>query len=656
MSFHRHVSSLLVIVFAALAAPCAVGNVNKGFQPVSAEELTMKSEPLAPGAPAVILFRQVDRDDMRGAHEYDYYRIKILSEEGRKYADIEIPFLDRWSDVVGIKARTIRPDGSSVDFDGKIFEKTVIKARGYKFLAKTLTLPDVQVGSILEYYYEIKGDSDYIFDSEWIISDELFTKRAEFTLKPYQGSYGLRWAWHNLPPGAPQPTAGKDKIIRLDISNVPALEVEDFMPPRGEVEAHVEFIYHEGPIETEPDKFWTKTGKNLNDELEKFIGKRGAMQSAVAQIISPSDPPEVKLQKIYARVQQFRDTSYEKQKTEQEEKHDKEKTSNNVEELWKRGYGNGQQLTWLYVALVRAAGFEAYGAWTAGRNRYFFDPKSMNARRLNANVAVVVVDGKDRFFDPGDAFAPFGMLQWQETAVSALCLNKDGGRWVKIPVQPSSASRIERTANLKVNEAGDLEGKLTIKYTGLEAMQRRKEERNEDEVERKKFLEEQVKALIPVGSEVELSNQPVWNTSADPLTTEFRIKAPGWVTLAGHRALLPVGIFSAPEKRLFDHANRVYPIYMEYLFQKIDEVTIELPEGWKVSDFPKRVKSDSNTISYDLNFDSNANKLHIQRQLKVDFLLLDMHFYAGLQKFYQGVGSSDDEQIVLQTATATAKK
>src|SRR5438552_17351361 len=34
-----------------------------GFQPVSPDELKMSSEPLAPGAPAIILYRQVDRDD-----------------------------------------------------------------------------------------------------------------------------------------------------------------------------------------------------------------------------------------------------------------------------------------------------------------------------------------------------------------------------------------------------------------------------------------------------------------------------------------------------------------------------------------------------------------------------------------------------------------
>ena len=59
------------------------------------------------------------------------------------------------------------------------------------------------------------------------------------------------------------------------------------------------------------------------------------MEQAVAQIISPNDSDEEKLQKIYARVQQIRNTSFEVRKTQQEEKRAKEKDLNNVEEVWK---------------------------------------------------------------------------------------------------------------------------------------------------------------------------------------------------------------------------------------------------------------------------------------------------------------------------------
>jgi len=52
----------------------------------------MTSEPLAPGAPAIYLYRQVDRNDSgRAASEYNYVRIKILTEEGRNNANVRFP-------------------------------------------------------------------------------------------------------------------------------------------------------------------------------------------------------------------------------------------------------------------------------------------------------------------------------------------------------------------------------------------------------------------------------------------------------------------------------------------------------------------------------------------------------------------------------------
>ncbi len=151
--------------------------------PISPEELKMTSVPEAPGAPAVILYRQVDRDDGRTPHENTYVRIKILTEEGRKFANVEIPFFKEYGSINSIKARSIRMDGSIAQFDGKVYEQTIVKAKGVKYLAKTFSLPDVQVGGIIEYHYT--QDLNALYDSSrWVLSDELFTKKAKFSLKP----------------------------------------------------------------------------------------------------------------------------------------------------------------------------------------------------------------------------------------------------------------------------------------------------------------------------------------------------------------------------------------------------------------------------------------------------------------------------------------
>jgi len=629
-----------------------------GFQPASPDELKMTSEPKAPGAPAVILYRQVDRDDNgHTTHEDNYVRIKILTEEGRKYADVELEYLKGRTNIGGIKARTIRPDGTIANFDGKVFDKTIVKAKGVKYLAKTFTLPDVQVGSIIEYSYSIDFAEYYLFDTHWILSNDLFAKHAKFSLKPYSGGqWNVRWTWHLLPEGTEPPKEGPDHIIRLEISNIPAFRTEDYMPPADELRSRVDFIYSEEFIDLKnPDKYWHNVGKKWNGSLESFVGKRKAMEEAVAQIVSPSDSQEVKLQKIYARVQQLRNTSYEIEKTEQEQKREKQKDASNVEDLWKLGYGNATDLTWLFLGLARAAGFEAYGVWVSDRQNYFFNPAILDSQRLDQNVVLVKLNGNDLYFDPGAAFIPFGMLPWSETGVQGLKLDKDGGAWVTTVMPESSTSKITRTANLKLMpDSGGLEGKLTVSYTGLEASRRRREERHEDEAAHKKFLEDEVREFVPSAVDVELTNKPDWASSSTALVAEFDLKVPGWVSGAGRRALMPVGLFGAAEKHLFDHAERVHPIYFDFLFQTVDDITIGLPDGWKVTTMPDQHTDDGTVISFNTKSSLENNKLHLSRVLDVNTPLLDQKYYGALRKLFMSVRAGDEQQVVLQPGATTA--
>jgi len=650
-------SVLSVILAAGNCRPVTV-SAGEGFPSITPEELKMTSEPLAPGAPAIILYRQVDRDDNgKTSHEENFERIKILTEEGRKYANVEIPFVKGSYDVVHVHARSIRPDGSTADFDGKIFEKTIVKARGLKYLAKTFTLPDVQPGSIIEYSFTYDFKEYSLYESNWILSQELFTKVAKFSLKAYQGSFQnpFRVSWRpRLPAGTAPPQEGPDHIVRMEAHNVDAFQVEDFMPPENELKARVDFVYSDEAFEPDADKYWKKVGKKLDGQVEAFVGKKKAMEDALAQIVSPSDAPDVKLHKIYDRVQQFRNTSYEFQKTDQEDKREKEKEPVNVEEVWKRGYATGGNLDWLFLGLVRAAGFEAYPVYVSERRNYFFSAKSMDKTKLDANVVLVKVNGKDVYFNPGAAFTPFGLLEWSETGVTGLRLDKDGGTWIQSALPLSSDSQIERKAKLQLSETGELQGKLTVAFTGLQAMSRRLDEIHTDDVEKKKFIEEQVREYVPAAVELDLTNQPDWKSSSQPLVAEFNLKIPGWVSGAGRRALLPVGIFSAQEKRIFEHANRVHPLYFEFPFEKVDDVTIDLPLGWQVQTLPPPQKQDGHIVVYDLKAEKDAGSIHLSRKLTVDFLLLDAKYYMALRNFFQVVRTGDEEQIVLQPGAASA--
>ena len=626
--------------------------------PIPPEDLAMTSEPGAPKASAVYLYRQVDRNDdiYYAPSEAHYDRIKILTEEGRNHANVKILYNKRESAVVDIAARTIHADGTIIEFDGKVIDEAVVESNGVNLQAKVLALPDVQVGSIIEYRFRYRQNDDLIYNSHWILSQDLFTRDAKFSLNPYRG-LALRYSWpQGLPPGTKTPPQNTRGIITFETHDIPAFVSEEFMPPADEMKYRVDFIYaSRRNVEREPAKFWKKFGQEVFRSTEAFMDARRAMEQAVAQIVSPGDTPDQKLRAIYARVQQLRNLSYEPQKMGQEEARETRNRIHHVDDVWHLGYGYERQLNWLFAALVRAAGFRAEPVLVATRDRYFFDERFMNPNELNAGIVAVHVDGKDLYLTPGVPFAPFGVLPWNETFVKGLRLDKDGGSWVDTPTPSPADARIAREAHLKLGASGDLEGTVTVTYGGLEAVWRKVAERDEDDAGRRQFLERQLQADIPVPAEVTLTEAPTWSGSDQPMVAEFRVSIPGWATLAGQRALMPAAVFGATIRHTFEHATRVHPIYLHSPQIVADDVSIELPAGWQQSGPPAQVSVEQKNIAFHIGTTSEGNTLRTRRDLMLDLIMVEPKYYDPLRAFFQKLKTADEAQLVISTSTPTTR-
>src|SRR4051794_25461618 len=155
------------------------------WPPISPEDLAMTSIKEQPGAPAVCLEREEIDDDMNNVHSV-YERIKILTDAGREYANVELPYSHRGFTIAGISGRTIHADGSEVPFQGKPFDKTVEKSGNLRINVKSFTLPDVQVGSVIEYRYSLRYEDHMLLPPEWEVQTELFQRKAYFKFIPFQ--------------------------------------------------------------------------------------------------------------------------------------------------------------------------------------------------------------------------------------------------------------------------------------------------------------------------------------------------------------------------------------------------------------------------------------------------------------------------------------
>ena len=639
----RLVATVLV---ALLAAPVFAID----FKKATPEELAMKSVDFAPGASAVILDWMQRTDDTNGDVS-KYVRVKILTDEGKKYGDVEIPYAPQIAGISGLDARMTRPDGTIVPFNGKVYDKVIVKTSGLRLMAKTFTFPDVQAGSILEYrYYLGTRDRHYLYDSQFVLQRELPVLHASLWLKPYEKDFSSFFVHRGLPPGK-QPVRVHDHY-ELEIENMPAYEEEEFAPPEGELKARVNFFYMEGHV-TDPGPFWIGEGKSLTSKIEKFIGNGGAARTQAAAAAANAATPEEKLHALYLRAQQIRNLDYEDAKSEAEQKNLRENKS--AEDVLANNYGTSSEISRTFAALARAAGFDANQVRIGERDEAYFSQNVPIASQLDGEVTVVTIDGKQRWFDAGTPGAPFGVLAWQKSEVPGLLLSRGAAAaWVHTPEQPPSQAKLIRKAALRV-DGGVVKGRVTATYTGHEALLRRIRNHNDDEAAAKKSFEETAKSWFPDGA-IKIVSVTGLKSVDDPIVVTFDVELPSLGSSAGSRTILPMSVFAASAKNPFAPAQRKLPISFSHAWTEEDDVTLDLPEGLAIESLPKGVSWDVGAATYKTTYTTDQKSVHFTRAFQVYSRFYDATAYGPIRKFFGAVTAADQEQAVLKAAAKAAEK
>lgn len=613
---------------------------------VTPAELNMTSEPKAPGAPAIFLYRQVDRND-NAATEDHYERIKVLTAAGVGRGTVTI-LAPKGIWIDDIQARTLHPDGTIVEFDGKqIFHAPAGAQQDMLLSSTTFTLPAVEVGSIIEYHYRINHSEMWVYDSEWLLSEDLFTRYARFSLARESGMFMRMSIPRGLPPGTEPPKELAHHILALEAHDIPAFVQENYSPPKDELRYRIEFVYSSASADKDPASFWNDYARRLYVLVDNFTYFKGPLNQALAQTVASTDSQETKLRKIYARVQQIRVVPHGDRYSEDEKREATAHPIRHAGDVWEQGRGTYVQINWLFLGLVRAAGMQADLVQTALRDQRFFEPQLMNPAGMQAPIVVVHLDGKDLYFSPATRHAPFGLLPWMETAVRGLRITREGGDWVALPISKPSDNQIQRQVNLQFSTAGVLEGKVTVRYTGMEALWRRNRERDEEDPARRKFLEDDVASSVPIGCTITLTNRPDWEGPETPLEAEFNISMPGWAQLMAPRTLFPTGLFSSTERHMFTQSTRTNPLYFWYPYTTHDEIVVQFPDGWQVEGTPKPANVDRKAFKYESSVSGSSNSLHMTRDFTLNALLLPSDNYSGVKAFFDAVRTADEDQAII---------
>ena len=630
------------------------------WQPINPEELRMTADPAHPSADAIILYHEETADDMTH-HRYVYMRVKVLSEKGKNRASVEIPFDATMVGIADIRARTIAPDGAITPFTGKTFNSTIVKAHGVKYVAKTFTLPNVQVGSIIEWKYTEYWDA-FLFAPRWAVQEDLFQKRAKFSFVPFQksGHYiqdsrgdiedRVYYSLIGLPENTTIKSAANGRM-ELELKDIPAFEEEDFAPPSAVLKMRVNFYYGTDKM-AKPQEFWKGEGKYWSKEVETFAGHSGAVAAAVSQAVSPSDTAEQKARKIYTYVQKMKNLNYTRAEGALEEMLTRQsKDKRTVDDVFRKNEGFRDELARAYWAMGRAAGLQVYLMRVSDRDEFFFQPAVPNPLQLTSEIAIVAVDGKEVFLDPGTPLCPYGHMAWQHTSTQGIRQTADGGTALAPTPSANYKDAIsKRVGRFVLSEDGSAKGKIGAAWAGEEALVHRLSGMKTDAAGRKKELEDELKSLLPPGAVVDLDSTAGWEDAEAQLTATFSVEIPSYASGAGKRMVVPTNLFQARNLQPFAHGDRKHPVYFNYPYYSMDETYITYPAGFQVESIPQTEPVRTDFSIYKVQRAASGNIVTVSRDFGMAGIAFQQKDYAELRKFFAAVSTGDSQMVVLTAA------
>lgn len=630
----------------------------------------MTSDPKAPGADAVYLnIEEVANDPYH--YRTIYARIKVLTEKGKDLATVEVPYSRRSYKIADIKARTIHSDGTVIPLQGKPDDLLVMKKGDNEIGRKVFNLPSVEIGSILEYRYQIDYDDSIFSSPRWEIQRDYFVHSAHYQFTPFKnfmpGKQGastmslvdgkgrsinsLVW-WSKLPNGAAV-TPNTSGYFSVDVTDVPPIPKEEWMPP---IESYLYRVFFYYTYTSNAGEFWASEAKNWSKDDDKFAEQSKAIHEVVASLIAPTDKAEDKARKLYAAVQALDNTDYSRRKSASELKQLKLKVAKHAEDTWKQKSGDSEDIALLYVAMARAAGLDAFAFKVVSRSRGVFDPAYMDIDQLDDTLVLLGIDGKAVLTDPGEKMCPFATLNWRHSDAGGIRQSAQGPGYAKTLPQPYNANTTKRTGVLDIDAHGQISGAIRIMTTGQESLRWRQRSLEVDETDLKKEYDKSLQESVPDGVEAHLDHFLGLTDTNSVLMAVVNVKGTLGASTS-KRLLLPGTFFESRQSAPFVSAEkRLELVDMHYADDEEENISYHLPAGITVEAPPADTQvAWKGHAAYGIKTTQRPGEVTTDRRLIRAFDVAKPEEYQDLRGFYQKVTVADQQPLVLTVSAAPAQ-
>lgn len=617
------------------------------FGEIPMEDLQMTTYAPDTSAAAVILadFGEARISPFQGKMLFERHtRIKILKPEGTSWADVEVMLYHNGSadeNITNLKAVTYNLE------NGKIVKTEISKDAVFlekfnkNYNIKKFTLPNVKVGSVIEYSY--KHNSDFLANfPNWQFQHKIPTRLTEyrafipsfFVMERYmQGYLAPQYDTKNVPQGSYE-----DKRHRWVIENVPAFKPEPYMTSESDYVSKINFALAYINFPGEPSREIMGTWKRLvgtfmgSEAFGKAITGNNFLKKKVEELTAGVTEPEKKLQIIF---------DYVKNTLKWNEICDTE--AYQLRDVFEKKIGSSGDINIALASMLDKAGFVVDPILLSTREHGFIRTQVPMESQINYVVCSVMLNGKRIFLDATEPFIPLNILPER-------CLNGQGililstektFEWINL--EAMSKAKTVVNSDLALSASGELTGKVSFTRDGYDAHR-----------SRKKFAEGQeayTKSLVGSRS---------WEISKSDFQTMDQIntavKEVHEVTIADHASVAGDLIYVNPwmgfniTDNPFKIDNRLYPVDFGSPFERSILTKITIPEGYAVEEVPaNKIFALPNGMGrYVCSINVLGNTISCTSMLIVNKALFLQAEYPILREFYTQFIAKQGEQIVLK--------
>ena len=594
-----------------------------------------------PEAGAVYLLDQAIRTiHSDGSSELMVHQIiKICQERGRKFAEVQIPYNEAFQKVRIDFACTITREAKIIKVKrDAIHTVTPASLAPYAALystlkTKTISMPAIEIGSIIDYKYRIFQrkspmknrfwDSFYFQSKEpFVISKYILVLPEEMTFKKLEREIAALEVIKK----------GNKRIYIWEKKDVPGLVPEPQMPSLIEV---VPFL----SISSVKD--WREISSWFLDLAKTQMVADSSIKEEVSRLIKGKKTEIEKVRAIYnycsANIRyvglEMGINAYQPHK---------------ATEVFHLKYGDCKDKATLLVTMLQVAGIKSYLVLI--NTDHQINTSLPSPGQFNHCIAAVPLENNYIFLDTTAEVCSFGDLPPGDQNRDVLIIKEGMTELVKTPIYAPEDNLCQRDIEIDLKKDGSINSEVKIKTSGFFDFIYRASFRYLRPVERRKRLAEDLNRVCPGANLQEFKISSLTNLD-QPIEESYRFFAKNYAIKVGNKFLIKPAIIEAMRSTALVAAKeRIYPILFQRKWERIDNVSINLPAGWKVETLPGNLSLRYPFGEFDVIYKNLGNKITYHRRFCISQAEIPVVDYLEFKKFYQRIAYQDRKEIILTTS------